>query len=142
MAAVEVTISGLLFDKLNRTTQHVVIVGDASLTGLGVGGGPIQPPQGGQPPGIWGPTDPRPTPPIAGIPGLPGSPGQQPHPEHPIVYPPDVGPPDGGQPPSEPGSDKPPPPQGGWGWVATWDDPSVPAQWGYFPGPQGAGPRR
>lgn len=62
MAAVEITISGVLYDKLNRTTQQVVLVGDASLTGIGIGGGPIIPP--GSPPGIWGPTDPRPTPPI------------------------------------------------------------------------------
>jgi hypothetical protein len=42
------------------------------------------PPPGGQPPlGIWGPTDPRP--------GY-GLPGPQPHPEHPIVLPPDLPP--------------------------------------------------
>jgi len=53
-----------------------------------------------QPPGIWGPTDPRPSHPIApggrppGIWGGPplypdqGLPGPQPHPEHPIVIPP------------------------------------------------------
>lgn len=76
MAAVEVTISGVLYDKTARTTQPVVLIGEASLTGLGVGGGPIIPPGqppsgGGGPPGIWGPTDPRPTPPIANVPGLP-----------------------------------------------------------------------
>lgn len=70
MAAVEVTISGVLFDKINRTTQNVVLIGEATLTGLGIGGGPIIPP--GQPPGIWGPTDPRPTPPIAFPPGWVG----------------------------------------------------------------------
>jgi hypothetical protein len=41
MAAVEVTITGMLYDKLNRTTQNVVLIGEASLTGLGVGGGPL-----------------------------------------------------------------------------------------------------
>lgn len=49
------------------------------------------PPEGGQPPlGIWGPTDPRP--------GW-GLPGPQPHPEHPIVLPPDLPPetPEGGK---------------------------------------------
>ena len=101
MAAVEVTISGVLYDKTNRTTQPVVLIGEASLTGLGVGGGPIippgQPPSGGpplvpgwpsippypgqnppgaQPPDIWGPTDPRPTPPIYIPPAVP--PGLQP----------------------------------------------------------------
>lgn len=106
MAAVEVTISGMLYDKLARTTQNVVLVGEASLTGLGVGGGPIIPPSGGGGggggggTGIWGPTDPRPTPPIAGIPGLPGGPGQQPHPEHPWV-PPTPKPPEPVQPPIE-----------------------------------------
>lgn len=48
MAAVEVTITGTLYDKLNRTTQQVVLIGEASLTGLTVGGGPIIPPE--QPP--------------------------------------------------------------------------------------------
>ena len=59
----------------------------------------------GQPPGIWGPTDPRPSHPIAGVPGFPGYqppypdqglPGQQPRPDqglppfpsHPIYIPP------------------------------------------------------
>ena len=69
----------------------------------------------GQQPGIWGPTDPRPTPPIyippagaeppLGIwgptdprPGL-GPVAPQPHPEHPIVLPPDLPPttPEGGR---------------------------------------------
>ncbi|HEX8837678.1 MAG TPA: hypothetical protein VF748_12130 [Candidatus Acidoferrum sp.] len=92
MAAVEVTISGVLYDKLNRTTQQVVLIGDAMLTGLGVGGGPMPPGQGGggQPPGIWGPPGPWPSPPIHLPPGGGGGqpPGQEPHPEHPIVIPP------------------------------------------------------
>ena len=64
MAAVEVTITGMLYDKLARTSQNVVLIGEASLTGLGIGGGPIIPP--GQPPGGGGPVDPGfgvPTPP-------------------------------------------------------------------------------
>lgn len=76
MAAVDITISGMLYDKLNRTTQNVVLIGEATLTGLSVGGGPIYPPGpikppggGGEPPTIW-----------------PG-PGPLPHPEHPIVIP-------------------------------------------------------
>lgn len=75
MAAVEVTISGVLFDKLNRTSQQVVLVGEASLSGVGIGGGPIMPGRpeypGAHPehpifypPGIWGPPGPWPTPPI------------------------------------------------------------------------------
>lgn len=113
MAAVEVTISGVLYDKVNRTTQNVVLIGEATLTGLGVGGGPIIPPGNGKPPGIWGPTDPRPTPPIY-IPQPPSIPTEPP--------------PDGG--------DKPPPESGGWGYVAEW------SQWGYFPGPDQAAPKR
>lgn len=119
MAAVEITVNGILYDKLNRTTQNVVLVGEASLTGVGVGGGPVYPPQ--QPPGIWGPTDPRPTPPIANVPGipnpnppgwgahpshpimLPGMPGWgDPHPEHPIVIPPIQPPSQGGGSPLPP----------------------------------------
>lgn len=80
MAAVEITISGMLYDKLARTTQNVVLIGEATLTGLGVGGGPIIPPDkppggGGPPPGIW------PNPPE----------GQAPIPSHPIVLPGDPG---------------------------------------------------
>lgn len=85
MAAVEITISGVLYDKVNRTSQNVVLIGEATLTGLGVGGGPM-PPGGGT--GIWGPTDPRPTPPIYLPPGYPGSPPSGAHPEHPIYWPP------------------------------------------------------
>lgn len=131
MAAVEVTISGVLFDKLARTSRPVVLIGEATLTGLGVGGGPMPPGEGGgQPPGIWGPGDPFPTPPIANVPGVPGyrppgsppgiwpGPGPLPHPEHPIVLPPEQVPPDQ-QPPETPppGSVTPvPPPAGSAGW--------------------------
>ena len=98
MAAVEVTISGVLYDKVNRTTQPVVLIGEASLTGLGVGGGPIVPPAQppGKPPGIWGgPIDPYPDH------GLPGpQPPSGAHPEHPIYYPPNI--PPGVTPPSPP----------------------------------------
>ena len=104
MAAVEITISGALYDKLNRTTQAVLLVGEATLTGLGVGGGPIIPPPGnppGQPPGIWGgPIDPYPGHPLPPS-GL--------HPAHPIVLPPD--------PPTEPPVDPPTkPPSVEWHW--------------------------
>lgn len=116
MAAVEVTISGVLYDKLSRTTRPCVLIGEASLTGLEIGGGPSG--GGNGPPlHIWGPSDPRPSNPISGIPGLPG------------YFPPI---------PTEPppsGGDKPPPESGGWGFVSEW------AQWGYFPGPTGAQPK-
>lgn len=109
MAVVDVTISGTLFDKLNRTTQQVVLIGEASLTGVGVGGGPIIPEPPQRPPGY-------PAHPIY----LPGA-----HPEHPIVIPPP--PTDPPQPPTE---GKPPPPGGGWGWHPEYG-------WGYFPGSGG-----
>lgn len=88
MAAVEVTISGMLYDKINRTTQNVVLIGEATLTGLGVGGGPIIPPEQ-KPPGIPGhPAHPiwgAPVDPGYGVPGRPIDPGA--HPEHPILLP-------------------------------------------------------
>lgn len=67
---------------------RVVIVGEIYNADLSIGGGPIIPPT--QPPlGIWGPTDPRPTHPIA-----PGGPplgiwggGNVPYPTPPIYYP-------------------------------------------------------
>lgn len=99
MSAIEVTISGVLYDKLSRTTRPCVLIGEASLTGLGVGGGPIIPGGGGEgPPHIWGPPDMPP-----GFWGGGMGPGvkPQPHPEHPIVLPPET-PPDFQPPP--PGS--------------------------------------
>lgn len=107
MAAVEVTITGTLYDKLNRTTQQVVLIGEASLTGVGIGGGPVIPP--GSPPGIWGGGNvPMPNPPIANVPGAPGyrpplgiwGGGNEPFPTPPIFIPPNV-PPDL-QPPTPP----------------------------------------
>jgi hypothetical protein len=113
MAAVEVTISGLLYDKLNRTTQNVVLIGEATPTGLGVGGGPIIPPiqPPDKPPAFPG----RPAHPIA----LPGDPWWgDPHPAHPIVLPPDC--PPGMKPPEPPKPGDPttpvPPPPGSSGW--------------------------
>lgn len=87
MAAIQVTLSGMLYDRLARTTQNVVFMGDASLTGIGIGGGPIVPPEGGQPPD---PNAPRPSHPIA----KPGDPwwGGDLHPAHPIELPPEVPP--------------------------------------------------
>lgn len=127
MAAVEITISGVLYDKLSRTVRPVVLIGEASLTGLGVGGGPIEPPAGGgQPPlGIWGPPDMPP-----GFWGGGMGPGvkPQPRPEHPIVIP---------EPPTEPppgDAAKPPPADGGWGYFPEYG-------WGYFPKPGEAGPK-
>jgi hypothetical protein len=57
MAAIPVEISGVLFDKKNKTAQNVTLVGMASIAGLSVGGGPMP---GGEPApippldlGIW-----------------------------------------------------------------------------------------
>lgn len=125
MSAVEVTISGILYDRAARTQQSVVLIGEATLTGLGVGGGPIVPEPPVQPPGIW-PSPGRPTHPIA-RPGRPVDPGYGV--EGPIVPPmPEEPPPDGG--------DKPPPEEGGWGFVSEW------SKWGYFPAEESAQPKR
>ena len=92
MASVPITIDGVLFDKYGRTTQLVRLMGEASITGLGVGGGPIMPPdQPGKPPGgdhIWGGgNEPFPTPPIANVPGAPGyRPPKPPDPTEPPVH--------------------------------------------------------
>jgi hypothetical protein len=148
MAAVEVTISGVLYDKVNRTTQNVVLIGEATLTGLGVGGGPM-PPGPGQPPPNWGPGGPpQPAHPIWGGPGsgfpdkpgyppvvgggpiVPppggGGPNVPPHPAFPIWGPPGVTfPPGSGYPPVVGGGpiipDQPPPePIVGWEAKTFW----------------------
>lgn len=126
MAAVEVTISGMLYDKINRTQQNVVLIGEAVLTGLGVGGGPM-PPGGGQPPVIDVPKPPVVTHPIW-PPSWAG---------HPLPIPPD--------PPVDPPVDpptNPPSPQWVWGFVPSpgggqgyWSPVYVPRQ-GVDPGPK------
>lgn len=91
MAAVPLSYRATLYDLANKRSMEVYLEGDASITGLGIGGGPLPPGQGGgQPPGIWGPPGPWPSPPIHLPPGQGGGgggqpPGQGPHPEHPIV---------------------------------------------------------
>lgn len=110
MAEVPITINGVICDLYGRTiTGPIKLVGSASITGLGVGGGPIIPPDGGggggdKPPGIWGGgNEPFPTPPIANVPGAPGyrpPVGIWPGPGDPDFpgggKPPDIGPPPGG----------------------------------------------
>lgn len=116
MAAIEITVSGVLYDKLNRTMQQVVLIGEASLTGLGIGGGPIIPPdKPGHPPGY-------PAFPIAGPPGVdfPDKPGYPPTIGGGPIIPPPI------EPPPNPETPKPPPPGGGWGWHPEYG-------WGYFP---------
>ena len=134
MSAVEVTITGVLYDKLSRTGRPVVLIGEASLTGVGVGGGPIIPEGGGEePPEIW-PSPGRPTHPIAPggrPPGIWPSPGR---PTHPIAPGGPEVPPMPEEPPTG-GGDKPPPTDGGWGFVADW------SKWGYFPAADAAQPK-
>jgi hypothetical protein len=92
MGARRVVIDGVF---LPHDKMHPPIAGtlDGNMydPGLGVGGGPVYPPEGGgeSPPGIWGPTDPRPTPPIYFPPGGGGGGGPGGRPEHPIAGPPD-----------------------------------------------------
>jgi len=86
---------------------RVVFVGEMYNADLSVGGGPIIPAP--QPPlGIWGPTDPRPTHPIAGYPWPQPPTGQPPYPSQglppfatnlPVVPPGGVWPTPPGQPP-------------------------------------------
>ena len=104
MADVPVTIRGMMYPRDKSVKPYpFTMLGSASITGLQVGGGPVEPPPDIHPEPplvIWGgPIDPYPD---------IGGPGPQPHPEHPIVLPP---------PP-----DKPPatvsPPHEGWNWSA------------------------
>jgi len=82
---------------------------------------PIYPGGTPNPPGIWGPTDPRPTNPISGIPGLPG------------YEPPPIDPPT--NPPDSNGWLKPPPEDGGWGYHEDHG-------WVYKPGAGSPSPKR
>src|SRR5215471_5901786 len=115
MGTVPITINGVVYPKGRSGTDQPVpctIVGEAWISDLSVGGGPIippgQPPSGG-PPGtpvfpIWGP-------PGIELPPGPGYPPVAAHPLPPIPLPPDVPPPQPGDPP------KPlPPPAGSAGW--------------------------
>jgi hypothetical protein len=113
MAAVPVILSGVFYPKNKKDPPLVgTFVGNAAISGIGVGGGPAEPPKPGEPPlVIWGPGDPYPD---------QGLPGGQPHPEHPIYWPgfPDRPPPVVEPPPEFPGVGpvKPFPPDGGWGY--------------------------
>jgi len=117
MAATPITIVGIE-TRDDGTSGNVTIVGMASITGLGVGGGPAVPP--GQP-----------THPIVIPPGP-----DDPHPAHPIVIPEPPTEPPIDVPPGPPVDDmvKPPPAGGGWGFNPMYG-------WGYFPGAGGKGPK-
>ena len=113
MAAIPIQIDGVFFPHA-KGSQPVkgTFLGHASIFGLGIGGGPIAPPDGGGgipdlPPGFWPgdpPPRPHPTPP-----GIWGG-GNQPFPTPPIVIPlppdtPNVPPP--GSPPVHVGGTQP-----------------------------------
>ena len=53
MASVPVMITGVLWDMFNKSGRPVALMGEATIQGLGVGGGPIVPPDQG-----WGPGGP------------------------------------------------------------------------------------
>lgn len=117
--------SGVLTACVWRTQQtrgdmaglQVTFVGELFYTGLGVGGGPVYPPAGGggQPPGIWGPPGPWPSPPIHLPPS--GGGGQPPTVSPPIYYPPQIWP----TPPSGGGGQ----PPGIWGPPGPWPSPPI-----------------
>lgn len=116
MAAIPVTLNGTFTTDTGSAVG--VFQGTMAYSGLGVGGGPVFPPE-------------RPVDPGYGIPGPPYPPIDA-HPEHPIVLPPD--PPT--EPPTEPPTN-PPSPQWVWGY-----NPTVKA-WVrvYVPGEGEAGPK-
>lgn len=129
MAAVPIAINGVFYpsNKMDKPIKGTFF-GNAFIPGLGIGGGPIIPPDqlppdiNPEPPlVIWGgPIDPYPD---------IGLPGPQPHPEHPIVIPPEPPP---IQPPATPTL-----PHEGWNWSAAksgW-------YYLYIPGEGEAGPK-
>lgn len=94
MAAVPIAINGVIVDYYGRTIMGPVkIVGELVRSDVGIGGGPIIPPEGvppggdGKPPGIWGgPIDPypgHPLPPIIPVP--PDSPNVPPPGSPPVI---------------------------------------------------------
>lgn len=106
--AADTVFSGVLYDKLARTSRPVVLIG----TTITEGGPGVPPDGGGNPPGIWGgPIDPYPGHPLPNPPPGTWPPQRPPHPAHPIVLPPDR-PTD---PPTEPPTN-PADPQWVWGF--------------------------
>jgi hypothetical protein len=114
MATVPVTIVGIQTDDTG-TTSNVTIVGMISITGLGLGGGPIIPPA--VPPNYPN-IPPHPAFPIAGPGPFPPGEGYPPVIGGGPIYPPDI--PPGITPPTPPNPGDPttilPPPAGSSGW--------------------------
>jgi hypothetical protein len=114
MATVSITLNGVIYPKGRSAADQPIpatFVGDAWLTDLGVGGGPILPPVLPPQPGvpihpIWGP-------PGINLPPGPGFPPVAGHPLPPITppLPPEVTPPNPGDPTTPM-----PPPAGSAGW--------------------------
>lgn len=150
MASIPVTLDGVLYDLANRTTQRVVFIGDASISGLSIGGGPIQPPAGQPPQG--GGQPPHPAFPIWGPPGInfPDKPGYPPVVGGGPIIPPgsSVTPPKPGDatppPDAPPKPTAPPPPDGAWYWQGVWQMwvwvPSAPPTSGTPPAGSDVGP--
>jgi hypothetical protein len=142
MAAVPVQIDGVLWDQAQKKGTKVTLIGQASILGLTIGGGPIFPPDTSPPepgpPGhpehpIWGPPGIE-LPPGAGFPPVAGHPlppipptGEPPgRPTFPIWGPPGIElPPGSGYPPVAghplpPPGTEPPKPILGWEAKPVW----------------------
>lgn len=115
MSTVPIIISGVFYPKgktADDKPEPGTFVGNAAIYGLGVGGGPVYPPEGGGG-GDKPPNRPvYPAFPITGPPGTewPGVPGYPPWPGHPLPEPPEM--------PTDP--DKPPPSLSNWDAKVAW----------------------
>ena len=130
MAEVPIQINGVLWNKVWKRGEPVVLYGMASIVGLEVGGGPVYPPDqggggGGEHPAfpIWGPPGSN----------FPGGPGYPPVAGHPLPEPPQQ-PPEG--PADESGFIK-PPVEGQPSWAYHSD-----FGWGWYPSGAAAGPKK
>jgi hypothetical protein len=125
MAAVPITFQGMMYPR-NKTDAPYpfTALGVASITGLGVGGGPILPPDE--------------VPPVEPPLHIWGGPFDPPHAEHPIVLPPDLPPID---PPSESTH---PVKKNAWNWNDGTNPQYPNTGWFYVyvPGEGEAGPKR
>ena len=129
MGAQQTTFIGIL-THADGSSENVTMIGVASTSA---------PPE--KPDHIWGPTDPRPTPPIANVPGIDNRPPgiwgpTDPRPTPPIYLPdPPVEIPEPPEIIEDPDGIKPPPPGGGWGYSPRYG-------WGYFPMGSSPGPKK
>ena len=132
MSTVPIQITGVLWDHAKKKGTKVTLMGDAAISGLVIGGGPIMPPDTtppdpGEPPYVDIGFPIGPEHPIVIPPTPPGT--DPPHPAHPIVLPPI---------PPDPPIDTVPPPGGppdGWSWQWLADS----SQWVLVYNPPGSG---